>query len=84
MTADLARSVDLAMARSAQLKAQRAAAAVVLAKYGACPPVAVWARRVARSDEVGHYSLLFRVVGDPNRDAAGGQGRVGFPETGAV
>jgi hypothetical protein len=62
MTTDLGERVEQAMRRSRALEQQRAAAAVVLAKCGACPTVARWARRVERSDEIGAYALLYRVV----------------------
>jgi hypothetical protein len=61
-TTGLAARVEQAMRRSRALVQQRRAAGIVLERYAAAPTVARWARRVARADEIGHYSLLYRVV----------------------
>jgi hypothetical protein len=58
----LAARVAQSMQRSRELEQQRRAAGIVAERYGAAPTVARWAHRVARSDEVGGYSLLYRVV----------------------
>ena len=59
---NLAEQIQVAMQRQRALAAQRVAVAIVLAKYGACPPVALWARSCYASDEVRPYHLLFRIA----------------------
>ena len=62
MGANLAGTVELAMARRHALDQQRKAAAVVLERYGAVEGVERWAHSVLRCDEPQGYRLLFRLA----------------------
>ena len=62
MTETLAQRVEATMQRARLLQQQRQAARLILVRYGACPPVALWARSCYASDEVRPYHLLFRIA----------------------
>ena len=58
----LAQHVARAMWHRRALDQQRAAVGIVLERYSAAPTVVGWAHAVLRSDELGRYSLLYRLA----------------------
>lgn len=62
MSTAIAQAVGDSMRRAQALEQQRRAAAVILARYGQVRAIVVWAQCVLRDDELGRYSLLYRVA----------------------